>query len=191
MGAPGWLPFSRPQSYGAETSIESRPVNQVSIFRKGAGRGESQDGKSLHLAKIPQQNCKNCRPTFFHQKTLGVHHTGLASTKSDVRPIRPLGWLTYSPAWRENCICNNPRGPGKPWLDPRCIAAQGSGDRPLSLSSQMETTSTTPHTVNPQILHGRNIPLRPRGKVRPALLISTWKRKLNFSLGTSNDSLDI
>ena len=56
--------------FNAETSIESRSVSQVGIFRKEAGRGESQDEESLHLAKIPQRNCKNCRPTCFHQVVL-------------------------------------------------------------------------------------------------------------------------
>jgi len=56
----------------AERSIGSRPVNQVSIFRKGAGRGESQDGKSLHLAKILQELSADVFLTKSYQgKTLG------------------------------------------------------------------------------------------------------------------------
>jgi hypothetical protein len=58
--------------FNAETSIESRSVSQVGIFWKEAGRGESQDEESLHLAKIPLRNCKNCRPTCFHQVVLKV-----------------------------------------------------------------------------------------------------------------------
>jgi hypothetical protein len=103
-------------SLGRDLMAQKRASNLDPSIRsaysgKGLVEASRRMGNHCILLRFRNKIARIVGRRVFHQgKTLGVHHTGLASTKSDVRPIRPLGWLTYSPAWRENCICNNPRG---------------------------------------------------------------------------------